>query len=181
MRITTVINIKGNRIPSSISSSSLYTLSSQNTMMGFHKRVRQNNLNIDTSCTKTNLLLFVHQQDAIDVVKTIDQTQGKILRFTRDIDFINRKSAILDNTNDIDVSKYKLNNSKVSMNIEAIPYNYLEKLCSIHYFDMLIVYNKTITEIANDRYELDLECYEFNTTELPNRMIQENILRDLLY
>ena len=181
MRITFVVNIKGNRIPSNISSTSLYTLSSQNTMMAFHKRVRQNNLNIDTSCTKTNLLLFVHQQDANDVVKTIDQTQGKILRFTRDIDFINRKSAILDNTNEVDITRYKLNNSKVPMNIEAIPYNYLEKLCSIHYFDMLIVYKKTITEISNDQYELDLDCYEFNTTELPNRMIQENMLRDLLY
>ena len=46
---------------------------------------------------------------------------------------------------------------------------------------MLIVYNKTIAEIANERYELDLECYEYNTTELPNRTIQENMLRDLLY
>jgi hypothetical protein len=156
--------------------------------MGFHKRIRQS-IDIDTACTKTNLLLFINEQDANDVAKIMEQSQGQIIRFSRDIDFIRPNSAILDNSNDIDTSKYKLNNitnkimkhNKTPINVEAIPYNYLEKLCVIHYFDMLIVYNKTITEIANDRYDLDLACYEYNTTELPNRMIQENMLRDLLY
>lgn len=182
MRLSLFIKIRNTPIPKSIINENLYSITCRRTLLGFHKMNYQENYrgNLDNSCTKTELLLFQRENDAKDVIKIMELSQGKINRFIRDITVTNGTNTMLENIQDLDIFGEHADSLK-PLNIEIIPYNYFEKLCILHFFDMLIVYNQNIKNIKHDQYEIFMDCYEYKTIEYPNRIIQEKIFRDMLY
>lgn len=168
-------------MPRAMTRGSLYTVVTRSSLMGFHKRKYPGAG--DPLCTKTTLLTFVNEQDANDIMRIMETCQGKIPRFQRDIEFQKSGVAMIDNAPDEnpDVTEVTHGESIKPLHVENIPYNHMERLCLIHYFDMLIVYDKTIEQITDKWYEISMDCYEYSTQGNPNRDIQEKIFRDMLY
>ena len=156
----------------------MYTITSRRTMLGFHKMNYKDN--IDRHCTKTQLLFFQKENDAKDVASIMEMSQGKIARFERDVDFTDGMRAMLQNVQENSIEGEHADSLK-PINIEMVPYSYLEKLCILHFFDMLIVYNQKIKKEDDKGYEIVMDCYEYRTLEYPNRIIQEKMFRDMLY
>lgn len=181
MRLTLIFHLRSGLMPRAVTRGSLYTVVTRSSLMGFHKRIYQGAE--DPLCTKTTLLTFVNEQDANEMVRVMEACQGKIPRFQRDIEFQKSGVAMIDNAPEETAGAGGVvhGDSIKPLYVENIPYNHMERLCLINYFDMLIVYDKNIEQLAENWYEISLDCYEYTTQGNPNRDIQEKIFRDMLY
>lgn len=181
MYISFVMNIRTSKIPNSIVHGSLHTVVTRQSLLGFHRENNTKNKYLDPSCTKTVLLLFIREQDAKGISTVIESCQKKVVKFNRELDVVNDQTSFVHKAFNFELTKKDQADSIKPIHTETIPYDYAEKLCLLHYFDMMVVYNMNILMIDNVNYEIDLECYEYKTYEFPNRSVQEKIFRDMLY
>lgn len=182
MRMTLIFHIHNTVVPRAVVRGPLYTVVSRSSMVGFHKKTTSQSI-LDPLCTKTVLLTFTDEADAKEVVNVLENIQGKIHRFQRDIEFYHNDVAMIDNYPEQtpESGEVAYGDSIKPLHVENIPYNHMERLCLLHHFDMLIVYKKMIDKISESWYEIGFDCYEYKTNEAPNRDIQEKIFRDMFY
>lgn len=174
MRLNIQLHVHSRTIPRYVIRGSVHTLVVRSSIFGLHKRMN------DTGCSKTELLAFVYPHDANEFLELMQQCQGRIHRFEREIDFCGNTIAVLENSSENN-DPYLCTDSIKPMYTDTIIYNHMERMCLMHNFDMLIVYNKRIEQVKEDCYEVGMDCYEYITKETPHRDIQEKILRDMLY
>lgn len=181
MRVNIVVNVTDRTVPKAVSSGSVYGVVTRQTMFGLHK-YSANTKNTDPVCTKTTIVTFVRDEDAKDFVRILDDFQNKKATFSREVRFDN-SVAILENqtVQPNDDGKTRVTDSLKPLQTEPIPYSHMEQLCILHFFDMLVVYDKRISLVSENEYNLDVSCYEYRTYEYPNRVIQEKIFRNMLY
>lgn len=179
MYITFVFQLRNTLVPKSIINGSVHAIVTRKSLLGFHKKSKNNKF--DEHCTKTELLLFTNQDNAKSIASIIEKCHQNTVKFTREIDFEEYNNAKISNSLRFDIDKSDYADSMKPLTIEIIPYNYLEKLCLLHYFDMLVADNMNIIRHSNTNYDIYLDCYEYKTFELPNRSVQEKLFRDMLY
>lgn len=166
-------------IPKTITRTSVYAIVTRRSLLGFHKKVQHPQY--DPSCTKTALLLFTEKNDAKDIVSILETSQKNIVQFSRDFSDEDYSSAKIRNSLNFKILKDDYADSIKPISTEIIPYQHLEKLCLLHYFDMLIVDNMEIMQTNKNEYDINLDCYHYKTLELPSRSVQEKFFRDMLY
>jgi hypothetical protein len=174
MQIHIQLHVHSRTIPRYVNRGSVHTLVVRSSIFGFHKKLDL------TGCSKTELLAFAYKHDANEFMELMQKCQGKIHRFDREIDFCGSTSAVIDNSS-VDNYAYSCTDSIKPIYMDTIIYNHMERMCLMHNFDMLIVYNKRIEQLKEECYKVGMDCYEYITKETPHRDIQEKILRDMLY
>lgn len=183
MYINFVLRLRNTLIPKTVVNSSVHAIVTRKSLLGFHKELKHTQF--DSSCTKTELLLFTSELHATNMANILERSHKNKVRFTREITYEDHTVAKITNSLNFEIVNGDYADSMKPINTEVIPYNYLEKLCILHYFDMLIVNDMNIMQYNrnNNRidYEIYLDCYQYKTFELPNRSIQEKLFRDMLY
>lgn len=181
MNINLVLQLRNTIIPKSVTNSSVYAVVTRRSLLGFHKQYRYHG-SFDSLCTKTELLFFTSENHAKDFSSILEKSHQNMVRFTRDITYENYNVAKIDGSLNFDIG---INNGYADtikpIDIELIPYDYVEKLCLLHYFDMLLAYDMNIIEHDKNKYDILFECFQYRTLELPSRAVQEKMFRDMLY
>jgi hypothetical protein len=121
-----------------------------------------------TDFSKTNLICFTEVKHARMFQEQLAgiQEQGGIIERCSDginsyIGYVNKQTK----------------GSKLPLGIVTLSVDDLMQLCLLHYFDMYIVFDMHDGEERNS-YVMD--CYEFHTSEPPNRGIINQYLEDML-
>ena len=170
-----VFRLRNEPVPKKITRGSVYAVVTRKSILGFHKY--PNSPNFDPSCTKTELILFEKEFHAKNISAVLEKSYMNIVRFSREITYEDKSISVISDSLNFDIHPDEPADSFKPIDIELIPFDHLEKLCMIHYFDMLVAYEIDIQNGQN----IYLDCYRYNTYELPNRTIQEKIFRDMLY
>lgn len=175
--IAFVVNTKM-AVPRSVTNSSLYSIVTRRTMFGLHGEMESKDL--DMMCTKTGLVVFLYEKDVADVARLIDVANKSATVLVRDLRCVGENRSVTYGNSPYISTLSGSTESLKPLSIESIPYGYLEKICMLHYFDMLVVYNQKIVEKKSGNYEIAMDCFHYRTTEPPNRSIQEMRFRDML-
>lgn len=181
MHIVWKIHVQEKRVPRSVVQGSVYTIATRNTMLAFHKIHTPPKRDYDPLCTKTDLLMFMYEHDAVEIAHLLEKTQLNIHKLERDIQMDPANRALLESSQAEEYCMETLGDSLKPIHIEPIPYSQLEQLCIFHHFDMLIAYHHRTEPKDSGGYTVHLQCYEYITEERLNRVLQEKIFRDMFY
>lgn len=182
MYINFVLRLRSTLIPKTIVNGSVHAIVTRKSLLGFHKEIKHSQF--DPSCSKTELLLFTNELHATNMAAILEKSHKNKVRFIREITYEDHSIAKITNSLNFELESGAFADSMKPISTEIIPYNYLEKLCILHYFDMLVVNDMNVMQYNKNKrvdYEIYLDCYQYKTYELPNRSIQEKLFRDMLY
>lgn len=133
----------------------LYLLKSRKTYYGVHTENYMNN--IDPTCSKTALLVFIYKKDALKFKSLLNRQQSYGKTYDR---------VVNDFGSDIITS-----NSIFPLEIEEIDTDKLRVMCYLQFFNLYI-----ISEIINKNKDIKLYGTEISTYEYPNREMIEYLL-----
>lgn len=179
MYVDFLLRWKTGSIPKTITKSSVYAVVTRRSLLGFHKMCDVPLF--DPACTKTELLVFVSEAHANSIVSILEKSHQNTVQFSREINYSDHSISKIKNSLRFDIKENEYADSIKPMSVEIIPYNHLEKLCLLHYFDMLITHDMNIIQHGKNEYEIAFDCYQYRTLEFPNKKIHEKMLRDMLY
>ncbi len=149
-------------IPRSIEHTKVYHITSRTTLYGFHK--------LDHDISKTNLLCFTEQKHAQSYIQHLQQIQDQHAIIERCA--IGHDTLIPSNTH--------AKGLRLPLQIDRLELNELQKLCTLHHFDMYVAFDYHYQDDENCNY---LHCYVFETKDIPHRAMQilylESMLRGL--
>lgn len=148
------------RYPDYISKERLHIITTKNTIFGVHNLTYEKDL--DPSCTRTNLVSFVREEDAKNFRTSLEQFQ------------IIRKQVpdrVIDGSDDT----FRKTGSLMTFHVDSIDANDIESLCRIHGFNMLVVHHvHTSDELMRDIFE----CYLYESP-LPSPSLLAKYFKDM--
>ena len=142
----------------------IYGIVSRNTLLGYHREIIRPD--VDLSCTKTVVMFATDEDLARNVMEKLESLQARGFVPNRNLQ-----------PHDQIIFQNNVQHSLMPYTTESFPYTDIEKLCMLHFFDLNVIYN--VHEGKND--ELQLDCYEYSTSDWPNRSSIELYMRDMLY
>ena len=111
--------------PTFISKQKLNIITTKKSLFGIHTLL--NKSDYDKSCTKTSIISFINNTDAIDFKTNLEQFQK-----------LNRK--FVDRVIDNSPSENRMQGVNLTLGIDTL-YGYeLEQLCNIHWFSLIVVH-----------------------------------------
>jgi len=149
-------------IPKSFRNTSLHTIVTRQTLLGFHRT--RKDIQVDHECTKTTLLTSTDIRVAEQLLQQLDREHKFGYTWNRDIvdDVISREKDTLTSLMPL---------SLISMKIDEF-----EQLCWLHNFDMFVA-----TSIEMLPAHILVNGYDFRTWEFPNRGMVEKYMTDMLH
>lgn len=158
-----MINLRSlGNVPKSYRNTDVYTITTRDSIFGFHRNVYQPN--IDLSCTKTMLLLASEKRVMEQILEQMSREMSYGYTWNR---------IMKDNT----IVREKVIGSMMPLSLTSISIDDVEQLCWLHHFDMFVAYSLE----SKDTENIDLFGYEYLTWEPPNRGITEKYMKDMLY
>lgn len=127
------------RYPDYISHDKLHVVTTRQTLFGVHQPYYAKDQ--DIHCTKTNIISFLRHEDAYHFKRTLENFQQLY-------------KHIPDRVMDGSLATYRKTGSIMPLSIDSIHAKDLEQLCSIHWFNMLVVHH------VHDGYEPFHDIYE---------------------
>lgn len=153
-------------VPRNYTTDMVYGIVSRKSYFGFHTAVLRKDL--DIACSKSTLLFFTKREGAEQVANFLTShpnrlsDDGKVLR------------------TGMRVSSGAL---RKPLKIEGLPLRDLEQLCLLRYIDAYIAFHTFEPESrqsdSKEDADLIVECYTFNSLELPNRTILVKMMEDM--
>lgn len=148
------------RYPDYLSKERLHIVTSKNTIFGIHNLTFEKDF--DPSCTRTNIVSFVREEDAHKFKSSLEQYQ-MIKKHIPD--------RVIDGSDDT----FRKIGSLMTFHIDTIDANDIEGLCRIHGFNMLVVHHvHTGDELMRDIFE----CYLYESP-LPSSRLLAKYFKDM--
>lgn len=149
-------NISG-KLPKSFAKDKVHTIVSRDTYYGLHR----------SFSNKSTLVFFALQKDADRFSRWMNTQAARGLYLDRTIG-MQQTVGIVDGT------------ERIHSRIVSVPLMDVQKLCLIQFLDLWLVYNVPRHLSRDPRDINELDCYEFATSEPPNRELTNLLLEELL-
>jgi hypothetical protein len=150
-------------LPERLRSEKMHGIVSRNTLFGYHRQFNTTRTKlIDKDCTKSTLWITPNEGIAQYMVQRLKEDFAKGLRFHH-LDenlFLQRERV----------------SSLMPLSIETFDMEDLEKICSLHHFDLYIADALNMTDDIHV-----MNGYEYVTRDFPQRAVLEKYMHDMLY
>lgn len=159
-----MLQIKTHRmdLPNRLRSEAMHGIVSRNTLFGFHRNLKSGGKPVDRDCTKSILWITPDITIADYMVQRLKEEFSKGQRFHH-----------LDEQSFLQCERVS---SLMPLTVEQFSLQDLEKICSLHHFDLYIAESLTMSDDIHV-----MNGYEYITRDFPQRAALEKYMRDMLY